>query len=59
MITSNYVLERRKICDSCDSLKQVFGVKTCKECGCAIWGKTIIPIAECPLKKWGKYDKKD
>lgn len=56
MQLKDYVIKRREICDSCDKLKSVFGVKTCSECGCSIWAKSMLPNAECPLDKWEKND---
>ena len=53
-----FVIKRRETCETCNSLTSIFGVKTCKECGCSIWAKSMIRDAECPLDKWEKdYDK--
>lgn len=51
-----FVIERRSICDKCDKQKVVFGVKTCSECGCSIWAKSMLANAECPLHKWKQID---
>ena len=59
MLVKKYVIKRRETCDSCDSIKTVFGVKTCSECGCSIWAKSMLPDAECPLNKWDKNDSTD
>jgi hypothetical protein len=48
----NFVERRRDICDKCEHLTTMIGVKVCNKCGCAIWGKTIIPISKCPEGKW-------
>lgn len=53
-----FVIKRRETCESCDRLRTFLGVKTCNECGCAIWAKSMIRDAKCPLNKWEKdYDK--
>jgi uncharacterized RmlC-like cupin family protein len=48
---------RMDICNACDRLMQP--VKICKECMCFMPAKTLIPIVECPLGKWGKIDAKN
>jgi hypothetical protein len=45
---------RMDICNSCDRLMKP--VKICKECYCFMPAKTLIPISECPLGKWGKIE---
>ena len=43
-------LERLGICSQCDQLdKQSL---KCKQCGCLMKVKTLIPLASCPLNKW-------
>lgn len=54
----DFVKLRREICNDCDKIKVLIGVKVCSECGCSIWGKTMIPNAECPIGKWKKKDDK-
>ncbi len=54
----DFVKFRREICNNCDRIKILLGVKICSECGCSIWGKTMIPNAECPIGKWKKKDDK-
>lgn len=44
--------QREEICKDCDKQTLIFNVRTCKECGCAIWSKTKIKSASCPLNKW-------
>jgi hypothetical protein len=48
----SFLDRRRKICDECEHLTTWVGIKGCEVCGCAIWGKTIIPISKCPEGKW-------
>jgi hypothetical protein len=48
----SYVDKRREICDKCEHKKIVIGAKFCEECGCAIWGKTLIKFQSCPKGKW-------
>jgi uncharacterized RmlC-like cupin family protein len=45
---------RMDICNACDQLMKP--VKICKECYCFMPAKTLIPISECPLGKWGKIE---
>jgi hypothetical protein len=44
--------KRREICNDCEHLTTMIGVKVCEACGCSIWAKTMIPIAKCPKGKW-------
>ena len=39
---TNYVIVRRRICETCEHKKIIIGAKFCTSCGCAIWGKTLI-----------------
>ena len=41
---------RYPICKECDSFDSI--LKLCKECHCFMPMKTLLPPAECPLKKW-------
>jgi len=48
-----YVSEKRlAICRECPSY--VESTSMCKECGCIMKIKAMLPCSECPLKKWGK-----
>jgi len=49
--TISYVDKRREICDKCEHKKIIIGAKFCEECGCAIWGKTLIKFQSCPKGK--------
>lgn len=44
--------KRREICYSCEHLKTIIGIKSCEECGCAIWSKTMVRSTKCPVGKW-------
>lgn len=44
--------KRRQICRTCEHQKVIIGIKTCDECGCAIWSKTMMRSAKCPIGKW-------
>lgn len=46
------VKERLKVCDNCEHKR--FGV--CTQCSCIIIAKTKVAAAECPLKKWEKFN---
>ena len=59
MLVKEFVIKRREVCDSCDKLSSILGVKTCSECGCSIWAKSMLPDAKCPLDKWDKDDDND
>lgn len=48
--------KRREICYSCEQLTTMIGIKTCKECGCAIWSKTMVRGTKCPIGKWNEED---
>lgn len=47
--------KRRDICNSCEHQRVMIGIKTCMECGCAIWAKTLVRNTKCPLDKWDYY----
>lgn len=47
--------ERFKTCLKCPKLQHP--LLTCSECGCFMKVKTKVSISECPLGKWGKYEK--
>tara|TARA_Y100001970_G_scaffold293338_1_gene439512 strand:- start:1557 stop:1886 length:330 start_codon:yes stop_codon:yes gene_type:complete len=46
---------RMSICKECPSLMRF---NRCSECGCFMNIKTKLPMVECPLDKWGKYNRK-
>jgi len=48
----NFVQQRRDICNSCEHLTTIIGIKSCEVCGCAIWSKTMMPGTKCPKGKW-------
>jgi hypothetical protein len=48
----NFVKNRRDICDTCEHLTLLIGLKTCNKCGCSIWGKTLLRGSSCPIGKW-------
>jgi hypothetical protein len=43
-------LERLGICSQCDQLEKE--TLKCKQCGCHMKVKALIPLASCPLNKW-------
>lgn len=43
--------ERMKICKECE----FFNNNWCKHCGCNMNLKTLLPLQECPIKKWGVH----
>lgn len=45
--------ERLDHCRKCDRFES--GPNRCKECGCFMDYKTLLPWATCPLGKWGVY----
>lgn len=49
--------ERLDHCRKCDRFEE--GPNRCKECGCFMDYKTLLPWAECPLQKWGPYIKSE
>lgn len=54
---TKFSMDRFKICKECDRFNDI--MKTCKECGCFMVLKTSIPLAECPLGKWGQVSEKE
>lgn len=51
---------RLEICKQCDRIE--LEKMRCKECGCFMVFKSLIPFSECPLGKWTAYaeeEKKD
>lgn len=52
MASADLVDQRRSICASCPSLRQVAGLDNCSTCGCFIKAKTILVTEKCPDKKW-------
>lgn len=45
---------RWNICASCEHLYKP--THSCKKCGCFMVLKTTLKKAECPIKKWGRYE---
>lgn len=43
---------RFNTCLSCPSFN--YPTNQCKECGCLMFAKVLVPKAECPLDKWPK-----
>ena len=43
---------RQQICKACDEIIPTSIGWKCKECGCMIRPKSMIPISNCPLGKW-------
>ena len=41
---------RYPICKDCERFDSM--LKLCKECGCFMPMKTLIPISSCPVQKW-------
>lgn len=46
--------KRLEICNTCEHLEK--NLMRCNKCGCFMNFKTLLPIAECPIGKWGKKD---
>lgn len=42
---------RLNVCKSCS--EYVEATTQCKQCGCFMRFKTMLPNAKCPLSKWG------
>lgn len=42
--------KRWELCQNCESFKHE--TKQCKECGCFMFIKILLPPATCPLNKW-------
>jgi hypothetical protein len=45
-------IKRYEICSSCPKKTDLLKVERCKECGCIILLKIIVPSFKCPLGKW-------
>jgi len=45
--------DRLEVCKSCDMFDEENS--KCKECGCFMKYKTLLPWAKCPLDKWKSY----
>jgi hypothetical protein len=45
-------IKRFDICMECPSKTTFLKVDRCKECGCILLAKVIIPNVKCPLGKW-------
>lgn len=43
-------LSRYAICKECDQFDKEWA--KCKNCGCFLKAKVMLPISSCPLKKW-------
>jgi hypothetical protein len=43
---------RFDICKSCEHFLSL--TSQCKKCGCYMKAKVRLPMAECPVGKWGK-----
>jgi len=43
--------QRFAICQQCPKFIKITG--QCKECGCIMKAKTLLPNANCPIGKWG------
>lgn len=43
-------IRRIEICTQCPSYTK--GVSLCRECGCIMRVKVLLPNARCPLGKW-------
>ena len=53
----DYVQERLAICSECpEPFKPTW---TCKECGCFVKVKSLLPSATCPLDRWPQRDSSD
>tara|TARA_B110000503_G_C7123240_1_gene403440 strand:- start:1642 stop:1815 length:174 start_codon:yes stop_codon:yes gene_type:complete len=44
--------ERYEICKACDAFNK--NTKECRECGCFMPLKVVLPFIKCPLNKWLK-----
>lgn len=45
-------LKRYEVCETCPRKSDVLKIEKCKECGCVILLKVIVPSEKCPLGKW-------
>ena len=55
ILVPQHIKENRlTTCRGCDKFIPL--TTQCRECGCHMDYKTKLTAAECPLKKWGKYD---
>lgn len=43
-------LERLGVCSTCPSLEQ--NTLTCRQCGCNMKIKVLVPLMKCPINKW-------
>jgi len=46
--------KRWEICSSCEHLYKP--TNSCKKCGCFMVLKTTLKKAQCPIKKWDRYE---
>jgi hypothetical protein len=54
-VSEKIIETRMQVCTGCKSFKKQ--IKVCKECGCFMPLKTMLPNAECPIGKWGTAPK--
>jgi hypothetical protein len=54
-VPAEVAADRQHVCEECDELDQK--IRQCKNCGCMIDVKTQLSTEECPLKKWGVWEK--
>ena len=52
----NKIEERKSICGSCEHLTIM---RTCEKCGCFMPVKILIPFINCPIGKWGFFEKRE
>jgi hypothetical protein len=50
--------DRLKICGECEHFEPK-RQNRCLKCRCFMNFKTLLPSAECPIKKWGKINTDD
>ncbi len=49
--------KRMEICATCDKFDS--STTRCKECGCFMIAKTLLPFSDCPLNKWSSYKEEE
>jgi hypothetical protein len=49
-VSSDIADERMSVCLGCEHFLKITG--QCKECGCFMKAKTLLPHAECPIGHW-------
>jgi hypothetical protein len=50
LLENTQALDRMKQCLECKDFNKTTTV--CRQCGCLMCMKVLIPNASCPLKKW-------